>query len=87
MSALCLQDLEEVRAKLRRGSQILFTRDSGCLQPLLALIRRQRHRALVLWALEGCRPPWRCLPADDRGNSALPRPCRPRAFGPKEAML
>lgn len=57
MSALCPQDLEEVRTKLRCGNQILFTRDSGCLQPLLALIRRQRHRALVLWALEGCRPP------------------------------
>ncbi len=57
MSALCPQDLEEVRTKLRRGNQILFTRDSGCLQPLLSLIRRQSHRTLVLWALEGCRPP------------------------------
>lgn len=32
--------------------RILFSRDSDCLQPLLALIEKQKHRTLVLWALE-----------------------------------
>ena len=32
--------------------RILFNRESDCLQPLLALIEKQKHRTLVLWALE-----------------------------------
>ena len=32
--------------------KILFDRDSDCLQPLLVLIEKQKHRTLVLWALE-----------------------------------
>lgn len=32
--------------------KILYTRDSECLQPLLRLIEEQKHRTLVLWALE-----------------------------------
>jgi hypothetical protein len=32
--------------------RILFDRDSDCLQPLLSLIKKQKHRTLVLWALE-----------------------------------
>lgn len=32
--------------------KILFNRESDCLQPLLTLIERQKHRTLVLWALE-----------------------------------
>jgi len=32
--------------------RILFSRDSDCLQPLLTLIENQKHRTLVLWALE-----------------------------------
>jgi hypothetical protein len=37
------------KIKLKR---ILFNRDSDCLQPLLALIEKQKRRTLVLWALE-----------------------------------
>lgn len=32
--------------------KILFSRESDCLQPLLSLIEKQKHRALALWALE-----------------------------------
>ncbi len=32
--------------------RILFDRSSECLQPLLSLIEQQKHRTLVLWALE-----------------------------------
>ena len=35
-----------------RMRKILFDRNSECLQPLLALIEKQKHRTLVLWALE-----------------------------------
>ena len=35
-----------------RLRKILFNRDSECLQPLLTLIEKQKHRTLVLWALE-----------------------------------
>lgn len=32
--------------------KILFNRESDCLQPLLSLIEKQKHKTLVLWALE-----------------------------------
>jgi hypothetical protein len=35
--------------KMRR---VLFDRNSECLQPLLGLIEKQKHRTLVLWATE-----------------------------------
>lgn len=75
MTPFSPQSLEEIRAKLRRGNQILFTRDSECLQPLLSLIRRQSHKALVLWALEGCLSPLSLLfermPGETRPRQAL----------------
>lgn len=75
MSTFCPEDAAEVHAKLRRGNQILFTRGSRCLQPLLALIRQQSHRALVLWALEGCQDPLALLadrwPGEQRPAQAV----------------
>ncbi|MBN2879554.1 MAG: hypothetical protein JXN65_07980 [Clostridia bacterium] len=41
-----------VRAKYARKNKILFDRQSECLQELLVLISQQRHRTLVMWALE-----------------------------------
>jgi len=35
-----------------RNRRILFDRNSECLQPLLTLIEKQKHKTLVLWALE-----------------------------------
>lgn len=35
--------------------KILFSRDSECIQPIRTLIEQQKHRTLVLWALE-CAP-------------------------------
>lgn len=32
--------------------RILFSRESECLWPLLSLIEKQKHRTVVLWALE-----------------------------------
>ena len=32
--------------------KLLFTRESACLQPIRELIERQKHRTLVMWAIE-----------------------------------
>ena len=32
--------------------KILFSRDSECIQPIRELIEKQKHRTLVLWALD-----------------------------------
>ena len=37
--------------------KILFSRDSECIQPIRELIEKQKHRTLVLWALD-CTPPF-----------------------------
>lgn len=42
--------IEEIKIKLKKKNQILFSRDSICLQDLLALICTEKHRTLVLWA-------------------------------------
>lgn len=38
-------------------SKILFSRDSECIQPLRSLIEQQKHRTLVMWALDCARLP------------------------------
>lgn len=43
---------EEVKNKLKRKNQILFSKDSECFQELRFLIEWQNHRTMVLWALE-----------------------------------
>ena len=40
-----------MRARLKRGNQVLFGKDSAYLQDLALLLREQEHRAVVLWAL------------------------------------
>lgn len=35
--------------------KILFSRDSDCIQPIRDLIEQQKHRTLVMWALD-CAP-------------------------------
>lgn len=42
----------DVKVKFQRKNQILFSRDSECLQELIQLIQRQTHRTLVMWALD-----------------------------------
>lgn len=43
---------EEVKSKLKRKNQILFSKDSECFSELKFLIEQQNHRAMALWALE-----------------------------------
>lgn len=44
-------DLRDVYARKARGCQILFTRQSACLQPFRLQLCRCDRRAAVLWAL------------------------------------
>ena len=61
--------------KLRRGNQLLFSRESLCLQPLLQCIRLQNRRTLVLWALTCAAGPAAALqaryPTDPRPRQAI----------------
>lgn len=43
---------EDVKQKIKRKNKIFFSRESACLQPLIELICKQKHRTLVLWALD-----------------------------------
>lgn len=52
--------------------KILYDRKSDCLQPLLRLIENQKHRTLVLWALEYAEE------LSDKFESKYPNETRPR---------
>jgi len=36
--------------------KILFSRESECIQPIKELIEKQKHRTLVMWALDCAKP-------------------------------
>lgn len=66
-----------IAAKYKKGNQLLFSRDSECLQSLIRLIGEQKHRALVAWALDCAREPLSLLeekvPRERRPQIALER--------------
>ncbi len=41
-----------VELKYKKGNRLFFSRDSDCLFDLIRLIEQQRHRTLVMWALD-----------------------------------
>ncbi len=47
----------DVEQKLKKKNKILFSRDSECLQELKMLIEQQKHRTLVMWALDCAKVP------------------------------
>lgn len=47
----------DVEARIRRKNQILFSRESACLQALRELICDQSHLTIALWALDCVRVP------------------------------
>jgi hypothetical protein len=47
----------DVEQKFKKKNTILFSRDSECLQELKRLIERQKHRTLVMWALDCAQVP------------------------------
>ena len=44
--------IDEVRTRLNKNRQILFSRQSAYLQDLVSLFREQEHRTMILWALD-----------------------------------
>ena len=76
--------MKQVADKLKRQNQILFSRDSACLQELLELIRQQPHRVLVDWAFTCVERPLEILeahlPREDRPRTAV-ETCRRWAAG------
>lgn len=67
--------LDDVKIKLLKKNQLLFSRKSKCLQDLLELIRKQNHRTLVMWAFICVKEPLRILkekyPNDNRPEEAI----------------
>lgn len=63
-------DFTDVNKRFNKKNKILFTRDSQCLQDLLTLIRKQKHRTLVMWVFECMKPAVKVLqekyPEDNR---------------------
>lgn len=77
-------DLQDVSLKWKRRNQILFSRESPCLQELLAQICLQTHRTLVIWAFACVEKPLRRLqeryPQETRPERAVAL-CREWAQG------
>lgn len=67
--------MNQVREKEKRGRALLFSRESECLQPLLAEICLQKRRTLALWALRCAEIPVKrlrtLLPGEERPAQAL----------------
>ena len=68
-------NMNDVKEKYKRKNKILFSRDSECLQELLALIRIQKHRTLVVWTFECIKDAVETLnkhyPLDERPQKAV----------------
>lgn len=51
-----MQDIQaiatEAAARLKRKNQVLFSKNSACLQPLALMLADTDHRTAVLWALD-----------------------------------
>ncbi|MDD6468251.1 MAG: hypothetical protein PUF50_08745 [Erysipelotrichaceae bacterium] len=54
-------DFQDVKLRYQKKNQVLFSRDSACLQELLNLIRKQKHRTLVNWAFRCIETPYHTL--------------------------
>lgn len=44
--------MDEVRLRAKRNNQILFTKNSACLEDIILLFREQNHRVMALWAFD-----------------------------------
>jgi hypothetical protein len=76
--------LDDVKIKLLKKNQLLFSRKSACLQELLELIRKQNHRTLVMWVFICVEEPLKILkenyPDEKRPEDAI-RLCKEWAKG------
>lgn len=66
---------QDVEQKLKKKNKILFTRNSTCLQELIALIQKQSHKTLVIWAFQCVEIPLKILqnhyPEEQRAKRAV----------------
>lgn len=62
----------EIELKYRKGRQLFFSRESGCLQDLIHLIEMQKHRTIVMWAFDCAQAPLALFEAK------YPKELRPR---------
>lgn len=66
---------EDIEQKIKRKNKILLTKESECLQPLLALMNQQTHRTMILWALDNAQIPLAKLamsyPQEERAKQTL----------------
>lgn len=44
--------IDEVKFKIKKNNQVLFSKDSQFLQDLILLFQEQSHRVMVLWAFD-----------------------------------
>ncbi|MFR8012592.1 MAG: putative immunity protein [Clostridia bacterium] len=67
--------MDEVRVRLQRKNQVLFTKDSTYLQDLAGIFHGLDHRAAVLWAFDFAAESIDCLekkyPHEQRPRDAL----------------
>lgn len=68
-------NFDDVKAKYQRKNKILFSRESLCLQELIALICKQKHRTIVMWILQWANQTADILnkryPDEERFNNAI----------------
>lgn len=68
-------NFDDVKAKYRRKNKILFSRESLCLQELIDLICKQKHRTIVMWILQWATQTANILnnryPGEERFNNAI----------------
>ncbi|MDD2377590.1 MAG: hypothetical protein PHE05_02010 [Bacilli bacterium] len=66
---------DSIALKYKKENKLLFSRDSECLQDLIRLIELQKHRTLVMWALDSAKLPLTLFeenyPNEDRPRKAL----------------
>lgn len=48
---------KDVEARIKKGNQLLFSRESACLQELIEGLGKQNHRTVILWALDCAQIP------------------------------
>lgn len=64
----------DVELKLKKRNKVLFSRESKCLHELIELIKLQRYRTLVMWALDCAKVPLSQF-EEKYPNEMRPRTC------------
>ncbi|MDR2783904.1 MAG: hypothetical protein LBB48_08730 [Treponema sp.] len=67
--------VETIKGKIKKRNHVLFSKDCDYLQDLIALIKKQNHKTMALWAFEFAEETIEKLkkkyPNEDRPRKAL----------------